>query len=237
ITKKVLGGAILKLVTRVKRLEGLLQQRKQRLVLSDSEGEDTTLMKQDIDLEALYTLARTSLGGTSSDTPTGHDAAEVPANTSMPSRNPSTTRRRLKKPFSSFASAHVSENIPAGASVPTAATTIPAEDVGPTTSTRLPSPTRHTSAHEAINKGGGDFVSSPQSNEAPQTPVTMAASEAEDSDALTTLSLKLDRCLNKVKTLENEHGITKKVLGGAILKLVTRVKRLEGLLQQRKQRL
>nr|GFC19903.1 hypothetical protein [Tanacetum cinerariifolium] len=38
----------------------------------------------------------------------------------------STTRRRLRKPFTSSASAHVSENIPAGASVPAAATTIPA---------------------------------------------------------------------------------------------------------------
>nr|GEY04144.1 hypothetical protein [Tanacetum cinerariifolium] len=111
---------------RVKRLEGLLQQRKWRLVLSDSKGEDTTPTEQDIDLEALHMLTRTSLGSDSSDTPAGHDAAEVPADTSMPSRNPSTTRRRLKKPFSSFAFAHVSENIPAGASVPAAATTIPA---------------------------------------------------------------------------------------------------------------
>nr|GFC52985.1 hypothetical protein [Tanacetum cinerariifolium] len=65
------GGAVLKLVTRVKRLEGLLQQRKRRLVLFDSEGEDTTPTEQDINLEALHTLACTSLGGDSSDTPTG----------------------------------------------------------------------------------------------------------------------------------------------------------------------
>nr|GFB17259.1 aminoacyl-tRNA synthetase, class 1a, anticodon-binding [Tanacetum cinerariifolium] len=68
----------------------------------------------------------TSLGGDFSDTPVGQDAAEVPADTSMPSRNPSTTRRRLRKPFSSFASAHIPEDVPAGASVPAAATTIPA---------------------------------------------------------------------------------------------------------------
>nr|GFC69304.1 hypothetical protein [Tanacetum cinerariifolium] len=80
-------------------------------------------MEQDIDLAALHTLARTSLGGDSSDTPAGHDAAEVPADTSMPSR---ITRRRLRKPFSSFASANVFEDIPGGASVPAAATTIPA---------------------------------------------------------------------------------------------------------------
>nr|GEY66445.1 hypothetical protein [Tanacetum cinerariifolium] len=99
------------------------------------------------------------------------------------------------------------------------------EEVGPTTSTRPPSPTRHTSVHEDISEGGGDFVSSPPSNEALQTPATTAAGGAEDSAALTALSLKLDRCLHRVTTLENELGITKKVLGGAVLKLVTRVKR------------
>nr|GFA14383.1 hypothetical protein [Tanacetum cinerariifolium] len=41
--------------------------------------------------------------------------------------------------------------------------------------------------------GGGDFVSSPKSNEAPQTPAVTAAGGAEDSAALTDLSLKLDR--------------------------------------------
>nr|GEX47234.1 ribonuclease H-like domain, reverse transcriptase, RNA-dependent DNA polymerase [Tanacetum cinerariifolium] len=111
------------------------------------------------------------------------------------------------------------------------------EEVGPTTSIRPPSPTRHTSVHKDISEGGGDFVSAPQSNEAPQTPAATTAGRAEDSAALTALSLKLDRCLHRVTTLETELGITKKVLGGAVLKLVTRVKRLEGLLQQRKQRL
>nr|GFD15090.1 hypothetical protein [Tanacetum cinerariifolium] len=111
------------------------------------------------------------------------------------------------------------------------------EEVGPTTSTRPPSPTRHTFVHVDISEGGGDFVSSPQSNEAPQTPAATAAGEAEDSAALTALSLKLDRCLHMVTTLENELGITKKVLGGAVPKLVIRVKRLEGLLQQQKRKL
>nr|GEU30644.1 hypothetical protein [Tanacetum cinerariifolium] len=111
------------------------------------------------------------------------------------------------------------------------------EEVGPTTSIRPPSPTRHTFVHEDISEGGGDFVSSSQSNEAPQTPAATAAGRAEDSAALTALSLKLDRCLHRVTTLENKLGITKKVLGGAVLRLVTRVMRLEGLLQQRKRRL
>nr|GFB76414.1 hypothetical protein [Tanacetum cinerariifolium] len=51
------------LVTRVKRLEGLLQQRKRRLVLSDSEGEEATTKEQDINLDSLHKLASTSLGG------------------------------------------------------------------------------------------------------------------------------------------------------------------------------
>nr|GFC71888.1 hypothetical protein [Tanacetum cinerariifolium] len=36
------------------------------------------------------------------------------------------------------------------------------EEVGPTTFTTPPSPTRHNSIHEDISEGGGDFVSSPQ---------------------------------------------------------------------------
>nr|GFC00068.1 hypothetical protein [Tanacetum cinerariifolium] len=96
-------------------------RRKRRLVLSDSEGEDATLTEQDIDLAALYTLVSASLGGNSSALAAGPDA-----DTTMPFRSTSTTRRRLRKPFTSSASAHVSENIPAGASVPAAATTIPA---------------------------------------------------------------------------------------------------------------
>nr|GEZ08472.1 hypothetical protein [Tanacetum cinerariifolium] len=111
------------------------------------------------------------------------------------------------------------------------------EEVGPTTSTRPSSPTRQTSFQEDISEGGGDFVSLLKSNEALQTPATTAVGGAEDSAALTTFSLKLDRCIHRVTSLENELGVTKKVLGGVVLKLVTRVKRLEGLLQQRNRRL
>nr|GEU78921.1 aminoacyl-tRNA synthetase, class 1a, anticodon-binding [Tanacetum cinerariifolium] len=106
-----------------------------------------------------------------------------------------------------------------------------------TTSIRPPSPTRHTSFQEDISEGGGDYVSLPKSNEAPPTTAATAGGGAEDSAALTDLSLKLDKCINRVTTLENELGVTKKVLGGAVLKLVSRVKRLEGLLQQRKRRM
>nr|GEW86854.1 hypothetical protein [Tanacetum cinerariifolium] len=96
------------------------------------------------------------------------------------------------------------------------------KEVGPTTSTRPPSPTGQSSFHEDISEGGGDFVSLPKSNEAPLTLAATAAGGAEDSAALTALSIKLDRCINRVTSLENELGVTKKVLGGAVLKLVTR---------------
>nr|GEX77578.1 hypothetical protein [Tanacetum cinerariifolium] len=119
VTKKVLGGAVLQLVIKVKWLEGILQQRKRRLVLSDSEGEEATTTEQDIDLDALHKLASTSLG------------AEVPDDTTMPFRRASTSRRHRRKPFTSSASEHVLENIfaveetlPAGEGIPAAAPTI-----------------------------------------------------------------------------------------------------------------
>nr|GEX94753.1 copia protein [Tanacetum cinerariifolium] len=89
---------------------------------------------------------------------------------------------------------------------------------------------------EDLSEGGG-YVSPPKSNEALPTTAATAAGGVEDSVALTNLSLKLDRCLNRVTTLENDLGVTKKVLAGAVLKLVSRVKRLEGLLHQRKRRM
>nr|GFC05051.1 hypothetical protein [Tanacetum cinerariifolium] len=85
-----------------------------------------------------------------------------------------------------------------------------------TTSTRPPSPSRQTSFQEYISEGGGSYVSPPKSNEAPPTTAATTAGGAEDSVALTDLSLKLDRCINRVTTLENELGVTKKVLGDTI---------------------
>nr|GEZ17517.1 xylulose kinase-1 [Tanacetum cinerariifolium] len=148
VTKKVLGGVVLKLVNMVKRLEGLLQQRKRRLVHSDSEGEEGASKEQDIDHDALHKLASTSFGGDSTVeaaytiykasqdahaySDAGDDAAEVPAYTTMPFSRTSTTRRRLRKPFTSSASDHFLENIfvvedtlPAGEGIPVAAPTIP----------------------------------------------------------------------------------------------------------------
>nr|GEX76099.1 aminoacyl-tRNA synthetase, class 1a, anticodon-binding [Tanacetum cinerariifolium] len=80
------------------------------------------------------------------------------------------------------------------------------EEVGPTTSTRPPSPTGQSSFHatgqssfhEDISEGGGDFVSLPKSNEALPTPAATAAGGAEDSAALTALSIKLDSSMDAV---------------------------------------
>nr|GEZ49955.1 retrovirus-related Pol polyprotein from transposon TNT 1-94 [Tanacetum cinerariifolium] len=88
------------------------------------------------------------------------------------------------------------------------------EEVSPFTSAKTPSPTRQTSFQEDISEGGSDYVSLPKSDETPPTTATTAAGGAEDSAALTDLSLKFDRCINRVTTLENELGVTKKVLGG-----------------------
>nr|GFD24183.1 hypothetical protein [Tanacetum cinerariifolium] len=88
----------------------------------------------------------------------------------------------------------------------------PSPEVGPTTSTRPRSPTRQTSLQEDISEGGGDYISSPKSNEALPTVAATAVGGAEDSAALTDLSLKLEKCINKVTKLENELGITKRFL-------------------------
>nr|GEX39226.1 ribonuclease H-like domain, reverse transcriptase, RNA-dependent DNA polymerase [Tanacetum cinerariifolium] len=53
------------------------------------------------------------------------DATCPDAETTMPVHSTSTTRRRLKKQFTSSVSAHVSETIPTGVRVPAAASTIP----------------------------------------------------------------------------------------------------------------
>nr|GEY08687.1 putative ribonuclease H-like domain-containing protein [Tanacetum cinerariifolium] len=130
VTKKVLGGAVLKLVTRVKQLEGLLQQKKQRLVLSDSEG--------DFIVEAAYTIYKASQDAHAS-SDAGHATAEVPDYTTMPFSRMTTAHRRLRKPFTSSASEHFQKNIsavedtlPAGEGIPAAAPTIPAGEGIPT---------------------------------------------------------------------------------------------------------
>ncbi|GJV55638.1 hypothetical protein Tco_1456643 [Tanacetum coccineum] len=72
---------------------------------------------------------------------------------------------------------------------------------------------------------GGFHEESPVGpNDAP-TPTADAAGRAEDPTLLTSLSAKLDRCMGRIDSLETELGTSKKIMGGAILTLVSRCKR------------
>ncbi|GJY36751.1 putative ribonuclease H-like domain-containing protein, partial [Tanacetum coccineum] len=74
---------------------------------------------------------------------------------------------------------------------------------------------------------GGFHEESPVGpNDAP-TPTADAAGRAEDPTLLTSLSAKLDRCMGRIDSLETELGSSKKIMGGAILTLVSQVKKLE----------
>ncbi|GJR08890.1 hypothetical protein Tco_0791542 [Tanacetum coccineum] len=79
---------------------------------------------------------------------------------------------------------------------------------------------------------GGFHEESPVGpNDAP-TPTADAAGRAEDPTLLTSLSAKLDRCMGRIDSLETELGTSKKIMGGAILTLVSRVKKLERTVKQ-----
>ncbi|GKE29073.1 hypothetical protein Tco_1444457, partial [Tanacetum coccineum] len=70
---------------------------------------------------------------------------------------------------------------------------------------------------------GGFHVESPvRSDDAPSSTAN-AAGRAKDPSLLTDLSAKLDRCMGRNDSLETELGQSKKVMGGAILTLVSRV--------------
>ncbi|GJZ13982.1 hypothetical protein Tco_0549212 [Tanacetum coccineum] len=64
------------------------------------------------------------------------------------------------------------------------------------------------------------------------TPTADAAGRAEDPALLTSLSAKIDRCMGRIDSLETELGTSKKIMGGAILTLVSRVKKLEKTVKQ-----
>nr|GEZ63028.1 uncharacterized mitochondrial protein AtMg00810-like [Tanacetum cinerariifolium] len=117
VTKKVLGGAVLKLVSREIDLDALHE------LASTSLGGDTTV-------EAAYTIFKASQDAHAfSDA--GHDEDEVPDTTTMPFRRTRTKQRRLRKTFTSSAFEHFQENIsavkdtnPAGDGSPADAQTI-----------------------------------------------------------------------------------------------------------------
>ncbi|GKA89582.1 hypothetical protein Tco_0811394, partial [Tanacetum coccineum] len=79
---------------------------------------------------------------------------------------------------------------------------------------------------------GGFHVESPVGPDDASTPTADAAGRAEDPTLLTSLSAKLDRCMGRIDSLETELGTTKKLMGGAILTLVSQVKKLERTVKQ-----
>ncbi|GKB19751.1 hypothetical protein Tco_0853674 [Tanacetum coccineum] len=79
---------------------------------------------------------------------------------------------------------------------------------------------------------GGFHVESPVWPDDAPTPTADAAGRAEDPALLTSLSAKLDRCMGRIDSLETELGTSKKIMGGAILTLVSRVKKLEKTVKQ-----
>ncbi|GJT14072.1 putative ribonuclease H-like domain-containing protein [Tanacetum coccineum] len=78
----------------------------------------------------------------------------------------------------------------------------------------------------------GFHVESPVWPDDAPTPTADAAGRAEDPALLTDLSAKLDRCMGRIDSLETELGKSKKIMGGAILTLVSRVKKLEKTVKQ-----
>ncbi|GKC73480.1 hypothetical protein Tco_1119363 [Tanacetum coccineum] len=88
-----------------------------------------------------------------------------------------------------------------------------------------------TSMEDDTTHGGFHEESSVRPDDAP-TPTADAAGRAEDPALLTDLSAKLDRCMGRIDSLETELGTSKKIMGGAILTLVSRVKKLEKTVKQ-----
>ncbi|GKD60736.1 hypothetical protein Tco_1298245 [Tanacetum coccineum] len=78
----------------------------------------------------------------------------------------------------------------------------------------------------------GFHVESPVRPDDAPTPTTDAVGRAEDPALVTDLSAKLDRCMGRIDSLETELGKSKKIIGGAILTLVSRVKKLEKTVKQ-----
>ncbi|GJY43867.1 hypothetical protein Tco_0432080 [Tanacetum coccineum] len=93
----------------------------------------------------------------------------------------------------------------------------------PTPSPPTPPPSRPSQTNPFLfmedDFSGGDYYVTPtRSNDAPPT-TGQSAGGAEEPDALTIMSTKLDRCLEKVGVLESELNNTKKTLGSVVLKL------------------
>ncbi|GJX61784.1 hypothetical protein Tco_0294684 [Tanacetum coccineum] len=109
------------------------------------------------------------------------------------------------------------------------------KDLSPRPLSPRPSPTNPFPFMEDDFSGGDSYVSPTRSNDALPT-TGQSAGSAEEPDTLIIMSTKLDRCMEKVGVLESELNNTKKTLGSAVLKLVARVKKLEGKVRKTKRR-
>ncbi|GJS57627.1 hypothetical protein Tco_0652411 [Tanacetum coccineum] len=87
------------------------------------------------------------------------------------------------------------------------------------------------SMEDDTTRGGFHVESHVRPDDAP-TLTADVAGRAEDPVLLTSLSAKLDRCMGHIDSLETELGTTKKIIRGAILTLVSRVKKLEKTVKQ-----
>ncbi|GKD69536.1 hypothetical protein Tco_1323626, partial [Tanacetum coccineum] len=105
-SKKIMGGAILTLVSRVKKLEKTVKQlRETRLVVDASAAEGDVDIQEDIDLDGLSRMASTALG---------HDQPAVPSE-DVEEREEEEVPLRRKR--SAFHRARIAVAEPAGPSV------------------------------------------------------------------------------------------------------------------------
>ncbi|GJR14392.1 hypothetical protein Tco_0797044 [Tanacetum coccineum] len=127
---------------------------------------------------------------------------------------------------------------PTTTSPPKEGTNIPPSDHDQPSSSRLNEPDGEplTSTFVEDKTAGGSFYeSSPRSHE--ETPSAgQPSGVAEDPLTLTALSSLVSKFMQKTTSLESELKDTKKTLETAIITLVRRVKKLEGVLKKRKRK-
>nr|GFA87731.1 hypothetical protein [Tanacetum cinerariifolium] len=138
-SKQVIGGAILKLVKRVKRLEKQAHLRRHKLVIADSdeEAEDAVAKEDDIDLDEITTLATAALGPEQPVVPTENvEPMEEQEEMEVPLRRKRSTYRRARTQFHTTAFARfrsiTSTGVPSQTVVPEpAASYVALDTAGP----------------------------------------------------------------------------------------------------------
>ncbi|GJY53489.1 hypothetical protein Tco_0445153 [Tanacetum coccineum] len=162
--------------------------------------------------------------------PTRQSGITTPVEQSSPLRQPSPVRQPTPSPVRQPTPSPVRQRTPSPARQPSPSPVRQPSPIVVHSTQTNPSPFM-----EDDNAGGDFYVSPNRSNEAPPTP-GQPAGGAEEPDALTTLSSKLDRCMDNIGALETELNETKKTLGGAVLTLIGRVKHLEVQLKKSKRK-